>query len=140
MRRTRVRRGREPRASARRARLGARSRHRRPDHRLLGSTPTTQIAARAAAAESLELAASAQWWQREFDAILRFLTAAVLLDDHSILADFTTWLHQRSRAEPDAYSDIGSLLATMSDQFAAQHPAESALLRTQINPTGDLAH
>lgn len=119
----------------------------------------SQRAAGAAAAGSLELAhrslvercvaahtddltpqtrASAQWWRREFDAILRFLTAAVLLDDDSILTEFTAWLHQRSRVEPQAYSDIGSLFATMSDVLASRCPAESALLRAQIDATADL--
>ena len=122
--------------------------------------PAAQHAGEASRAESLELAhrslvercvaahaadlnaqanARPEWWRREFDAILRYLTAAVLLDDDSILTEFTAWLHQRYRVEPDAYSDIGSLLATVSEALASERPAESALLRAQINPTADLA-
>ena len=113
----------------------------------------------AAAAESLELArrslterclvaltddltaqtgASADWWRRELDAILRFLTAAILLGEPSILTDFTEWLRERSRVERHAYSDIDSLFATVSDVLASEWPAESSLLRAQmINATPD---
>ncbi len=79
--------------------------------------------------------ASADWWRREIDATLRFLTATILLDDHSILTNFTAWLHERARVQPQAYADIEALLATMSDVLASEYPAESALLRAQINAT-----
>ena len=127
-----------------------------------GSQPPQRVSMRAAAvatAESLELArrslverclaakardrtsktvASADWRRREIDATLRFLAATILLDDHSILTDFIAWLHERARVEPQAYSDVGSLFATMSDVLALERPAESALLRAQINATGQL--
>ncbi len=127
-----------------------------------GSQPPQRVpmwAAGAATAESLELArrslvercltahvrdrtaetvAGADWWRREIDATLRFLTATVLLEDQSILTDFTAWLHERARVEPQAYSDVGSLLATMSDVLASDCPAESLLLRAQVNATPGL--
>ncbi|MGO9752395.1 MAG: hypothetical protein ACLP8S_23730 [Solirubrobacteraceae bacterium] len=66
-----------------------------------------------------------------------FLGSATRPDsqDQSILTDFTAWLHERARVEPQAYADIGSLFATMSDVLASDCPAESALLRAQINAT-----
>lgn len=132
-----------------------------------GSQPPARVPIRAAeaggaaAAESLELArrslierclvaltddlaaqtgASADWWRRELDAILRFLTATILLAEHSILTDFTEWLRERARVEQHAYSDIDSLFATVSDMLASEWPAESSLLRAQIiNAAPDLS-
>jgi hypothetical protein len=83
------------------------------------------------------MVASVDWWRREIDATLRFLTATVLLEDPSILTDFTAWLCERARVEPQAYADTGALFATMSDVLASECPAESALLRAQINITPD---